>query len=119
EAFSTLENLRDYFKPEFLNRFDSIITFNALETEHLVEIVDLMLNDLIDQLEEQDYELTITIKAKQFLAEKGYNPDFGARPLRRVIQETVKDGITDLLLDESDITKMKVDLVDDEIVVTK
>src|SRR5690625_3088954 len=67
EAVSTLENLRDFFKPEFLNRFDSIITFNALETEHLVKIVDLMLAELIEQLAEQDYQLTITNEVKEFL----------------------------------------------------
>ncbi|WP_440896416.1 AAA family ATPase [Amphibacillus sp. Q70] len=119
EAVSTLENLRDYFKPEFLNRFDSIITFSGLATEDLVKIVDLMLDELIEQLEEQNYQLAITTEAKQFLAKKGYNPDFGARPLRRVIQETVEDGITDLLLDEADVAKIDVQLIDDQIVVTK
>ncbi|MBU5595035.1 AAA family ATPase [Amphibacillus sp. MSJ-3] len=119
EAVSTLENLRDFFKPEFLNRFDSIITFNALEQDDLVKIVDLMLDELIEQLKTQNYQLTVTVEAKQLLAEKGYNPDFGARPLRRVIQETVEDGITDLLLDEVDINEIHVDVVNDEITVTK
>lgn len=119
EAVSTLENLRDFFKPEFLNRFDSIITFNALEQDDLVKIVDLMLDELIEQLKTQSYQLTVTVEAKQLLAEKGYNPDFGARPLRRVIQETVEDGITDLLLDEVDINEIHVDVVNDEITVTK
>lgn len=119
EAVSTLENLRDFFKPEFLNRFDSIITFNGLEPENLVKIVDLMLDELVEQLKEQDYQLTVTDEAKQFLAEKGYNPDFGARPLRRVIQETVEDGVTDLLLDEVDVVDIHVDLINDKIAVTK
>lgn len=119
EAVTTLETLRDYFKPEFLNRFDSIITFNGLETEDLVKIVDLMLDELIEQLDEQGYQMTITDEAKKFLTEKGYNPDFGARPLRRVIQETVEDGVTDLLLDEEEVRDITVQLVDDEIVVNK
>ena len=119
EAISTLETLKDYFKPEFLNRFDSIITFNPLSSEDLVKIVDLMLEDVVALVEEQDYQLTITDDAKSFLAKKGYNPDFGARPLRRVIQETVEDGITDLLLDDSDVVDIKVELVEDEITVKK
>ena len=119
EAVSTLENLKDFFKPEFLNRFDSIINFKPLSTDALVEIVDLMLGELIAQLNEQDYQLSITDEAKEFLAKKGYNPDFGARPLRRVIQETVEDGITDLLLDESEATEIVVELVEEEIVVKK
>ncbi|GAA4070273.1 ATP-dependent Clp protease ATP-binding subunit [Amphibacillus indicireducens] len=119
EAVSTLENLKDFFKPEFLNRFDSIINFKPLSTDALVEIVDLMLGELIAHLNEQDYQLSITDEAKEFLAKKGYNPDFGARPLRRVIQETVEDGITDLLLDESEATEIVVELVEEEIVVKK
>ena len=119
EAVSTLDQLKDYFKPEFLNRFDSIINFKTLSTDDLVKIVDLMLNELSAHLREQNYQLTITDEAKEFLAKKGYNPDYGARPLRRVIQETVEDGITDLLLDETDVSKITVELVDEEIVVKK
>src|SRR5690625_2293534 len=117
EAVSTLETLKDYFKPEFLNRFDSIITFNPLTTEDLVKIVDLMLDDVIALVEMQDYQFTITDEVKQFLSENGYNPDFGAGPLRRVIRITVDDGITDLLLEDEEVTEIKVELIDGEIVV--
>jgi ATP-dependent Clp protease ATP-binding subunit ClpE len=119
DAVSTLDQLKDYFKPEFLNRFDAIITFNHLEQDHLIRIVDLMLNELEENLKEQGYTLEVTQKAKQHLADIGYDRQFGARPLRRVIQETIEDGITDLLLDETDITVLKADVVDDRIVVTK
>ncbi|MGM0522821.1 MAG: AAA family ATPase [Bacillota bacterium] len=119
DAVSTLDQLKDYFKPEFLNRFDAIITFNHLEQDHLISIVDLMLNELEENLKEQGYTLEVTQKAKQHLADIGYDRQFGARPLRRVIQETIEDGITDMLLDEPDITALKADVVDDRIVVTK
>lgn len=119
EAVTTLESLSDYFKPEFLNRFDSIITFDQLEQEHLIQIVDLMLGELRERTEEQGYTITVTEEAKSFLAEKGYDRNFGARPLRRVIQETVEDGITDLLLEDEEVEKMLVDVENDQIVVNK
>ncbi|WP_067840870.1 ATP-dependent Clp protease ATP-binding subunit [Amphibacillus sediminis] len=119
EAVSTLENLRDYFKPEFLNRFDAIIPFQALEQSDLVKIVDLMLSELDQRLDQQGYQLEVAEEAKAYLAEKGYDPNFGARPLRRVLQETVEDGITDLLLEEEDVKLIKVNLEKNQIVVTK
>jgi len=107
EAVSTLETLSDYFKPEFLNRFDAIIPFNELEKDHLLQIVDIMLDELKEQLQEQGIDLTISQGAKEFLAEKGYDPRFGARPLRRVIQDKIEDGITDVLLEEDNVEKSK------------
>ncbi|GGM30022.1 ATP-dependent Clp protease ATP-binding subunit ClpE [Paraliobacillus quinghaiensis] len=119
EAVSTLEMLSDYFKPEFLNRFDAIIPFNELQQQDLVQIVDIMLNELEENVKEQGYTITVSDEAKQYLADKGYDPRFGARPLRRVIQDTVEDGITDLLLEEDDIATINVELVNDEIQVKK
>ncbi|WP_138418008.1 ATP-dependent Clp protease ATP-binding subunit [Aquibacillus sediminis] len=119
EAVSTLETLSAYFKPEFLNRFDAIIPFNQLEQNDLIQIVDLMIDELAETLKEEDLTITVTDEAKQYLADKGYDPRFGARPLRRVIQDQVEDKITDLILDEEDVTSMKVDFVDQEIQVTK
>ncbi|PXW88992.1 ATP-dependent Clp protease ATP-binding subunit ClpE [Streptohalobacillus salinus] len=118
EAVSTLEQLKDYFKPEFLNRFDSIITFNALEQADLIKIVELMLDELRETLTHLDYRLEVSDEAKAFLSKKGYDRHFGARPLRRVIQETVEDGITDLLLEEDSVETIFVDVVNDAIVVT-
>lgn len=119
EAVSTLETLSDYFKPEFLNRFDSIIPFHALQAEDLTTIVELMLSELITNLKKQGYELKITDEAKRFLAEKGYDEKFGARPLRRVIQETVEDGLTDLLFEAEELETIIVSVEKDEIKVIK
>ncbi|WP_349409741.1 ATP-dependent Clp protease ATP-binding subunit [Pseudalkalibacillus sp. SCS-8] len=119
EAVSVLESLSAYFKPEFLNRFDAIIPFNELSQEHLVQIVDLMLDDIREMVKDEGREIEVTEEAKKQIASIGYDPRFGARPIRRVLQEKVEDGIADLLLDEDDVTKIKVDFVDDEIVVTR
>ncbi|MFS0562355.1 ATP-dependent Clp protease ATP-binding subunit [Terribacillus sp. 179-K 1B1 HS] len=117
EAVSVMEKLGAYFKPEFLNRFDSIISFEALKEEDLVQIVELMLTDLTKNMDEEGYQLEVTDAAKHFLAKKGYDPRFGARPLRRVIQDQVEDKITDFILEEEDVSNMVVDLVDEQITV--
>lgn len=114
-----LSSLGQYFKPEFLNRFDNIIPFKHLQEEHLVQIVDLMLAEVHSNLAEQNVSLTVTDKAKRKLAEIGYHPSFGARPLRRTIQEHVEDGIADVLLDDGDVRKVVVDVQDEQIVVRK
>ncbi|MBA2874244.1 ATP-dependent Clp protease ATP-binding subunit [Thermaerobacillus caldiproteolyticus] len=98
---SVLESLNAYFKPEFLNRFDAIIEFKPLEKEHMLQIVDLMLDELKKTLKEQHIDIHVSQEAKEKLAELGYHPAFGARPLRRVIQEHVEDQIADVLLDET------------------
>lgn len=103
---SVLDSLGSFFKPEFLNRFDSIIEFKSLEKEHILKIVDLMITELQDALTEQNINLTVTQEAKDQLAKLGYNPIFGARPLRRVIQEQLEDKIADFILDEPDVTKL-------------
>ncbi|KAB8129371.1 ATP-dependent Clp protease ATP-binding subunit [Gracilibacillus oryzae] len=119
EAVSILENLSDYFKPEFLNRFDAIIPFNELAQEDLLQIVDLMLTDLSDQLAEEGLSMEVSEDVKQFLAEKGYDPRFGARPLRRVIQDKVEDGITDILLEEENVQQINITFENDDVVVKK
>ncbi|WLD94205.1 ATP-dependent Clp protease ATP-binding subunit [Alkalihalobacillus sp. AL-G] len=119
EAVSILESLSAYFKPEFLNRFDAIIPFNELNEGHLVEIVDLMLDDIREMVADSAREIEVTEAAKKQIARLGYDPRFGARPIRRVLQEKVEDGIADLLLDEEDVTKIVIDVVDEEIVVRK
>jgi ATP-dependent Clp protease ATP-binding subunit ClpE len=114
-----LDSLGGYFKPEFLNRFDSIVQFQSLKEEHLVKIVDLMLDELSEQLIEQNIELTVTTAAKQKLAKLGYHPTFGARPLRRIIQEHIEDKIADVLLDEENVDKLAVNVAEGQIVVKK
>ncbi len=112
-----LQSLGAYFKPEFLNRFDSIIEFKSLEKEELLQILELMLNELQIELKEQEIHMTVDEAAKHKLVELGYHPEFGARPLRRVIQERVEDKIADFLLDEEGVTDLTVTMENDEIIV--
>ncbi|MBH0165217.1 ATP-dependent Clp protease ATP-binding subunit [Fictibacillus sp. 7GRE50] len=114
-----LDSLGGYFKPEFLNRFDSIVQFQSLKEEHLVKIVDLMLQDLSVQLQEQNISISVTFAAKQKLAKLGYHPAFGARPLRRIIQEHIEDKIADVLLDDESVEKLTVNVSEGQIVVKK
>ncbi|MED4797883.1 ATP-dependent Clp protease ATP-binding subunit, partial [Priestia megaterium] len=107
---SVLDSLSSYFKPEFLNRFDTIIEFNHLEKDNLIKIVDLMLAELKETLQEQNITLSVAAEVKEKLAELGYHPAFGARPLRRAIQEQLEDRITDLLLDDADVSTVNVTL---------
>ncbi|HLQ73595.1 MAG TPA: AAA family ATPase [Bacillota bacterium] len=120
ESVSMLETLGDYFKPEFLNRFDSIVSFNELTEENLVDIVDLMLQDLQDNIEENEITIKITDEAKRELVRLGYDVRFGARPLRRVIQDKIEDQLTDLILaEESEVNEVTVDVEAEDIVVKK
>jgi len=112
---SILDSLGSFFKPEFLNRFDSIIEFKPLENGHLLKIVDIMLNDLHETLKEQQLTLEITQEVKEKLAEMGYHPAFGARPLRRVIQEQLEDGITDYILEHPSQKSLKAVMNEDKI----
>ena len=114
-----LDSLGSFFKPEFLNRFDSIIEFKSLEKQHLLQIVDLMLAELAEMLAEQSISLEVTAEVKERLAELGYHPAFGARPLRRVIQEKLEDKLTDYILEEPEINELFAQLKDGEITITK
>lgn len=96
---SVLNQLTDFFKPEFINRFDAIVEFNSLKKEHLLVIVDLMLHDVNEMLKDQDISIEADQQAKEKLTELGYDPQLGARPLRRVIQEQIEDRIADFYLD--------------------
>lgn len=118
EEASILDSLGSFFKPEFLNRFDSIIEFSSLEKDHILQIVDLMVHDLQKTLKEQNIEFTIHLQAKEKLAELGYHPAFGARPLRRVIQEQLEDKIADFILEQTEACKLSAILEDDQLKVT-
>ncbi|AXF57566.1 ATP-dependent Clp protease ATP-binding subunit [Salicibibacter kimchii] len=115
EEPNAMEGLTDYFKPEFLNRFDGIVRFNELSREHLVTIVDLMLADLKDSAAEQGLTIEVTRDAKQKMAELGYDPTFGARPLRRVIEEYVEDGIADVMLENEEVKTIAVNVRDEKL----
>ncbi|MDI6814942.1 MAG: ATP-dependent Clp protease ATP-binding subunit, partial [Dehalococcoidales bacterium] len=93
-----LGEVKKTFRPEFLNRIDGIVVFHALNKEHIRKIVDLMLATVAQQLAEKGIKLEVTDAAKDFLGEKGYDDVFGARPLRRVIQDMVEDKLSESLL---------------------
>lgn len=114
-----LEELKKAFRPEFLNRIDEMIVFHSLDKEHLREIVTLMANELVARLAEQDITLEITDAAKDRITDKGYDPDYGARPLRRAIQKHVEDRLSEELLKGTVLTggKVVVDVEGDELVV--
>ncbi|GAE47712.1 ClpB protein [Mesobacillus boroniphilus JCM 21738] len=116
---SILESLGGFFKPEFLNRFDSIIEFKALEKEHLHQIIDLMLVELKDTLSEQNISLEVEAEVKEKLAELGYHPAFGARPLRRSIQEQLEDSIADFILEDADAVELQAAVENEEIIIKR
>ncbi len=93
-----MDALKRTFRPEFLNRLDGIMVFRPLTKEQIAQIVDIELDRVRELLKEHDIELLATEAAKMFLADKGYNPDYGARPLRRVVQEHVEDALSEGLL---------------------
>ena len=93
-----LSELKKTFRPEFLNRIDGTVVFHSLTKEHIRKIVDLMLVTVAQQLAEKEIKLEVTDAAKDFLGEKGYDEVFGARPLRRVIQNMIEDKLSDSLL---------------------
>ena len=90
--------VKRFFRPEFLNRIDDTVVFHALNREHILSIVDLMLDDVRVQVREQGREMEVSQSARQLLGEKGYDPHLGARPLRRMIQNLVEDRLSDELL---------------------
>ena len=93
-----IDNLKDVFRPEFLNRVDEIVSFNSLTKEQLLQIVDLMLKDTIKALSEKDIKFEISEEAKKFILDKGTDIKFGARPLRRAIQRYIEDELSELIL---------------------
>lgn len=92
------KSLSKQFSPEFLNRLDEIITFNQLDIDAIKRIIDIELRGLFGRVHDMGYEIQITDKAKEFVATKGYDVQFGARPLKRAIQTYIEDGVCELLL---------------------
>jgi ATP-dependent Clp protease ATP-binding subunit ClpC len=93
-----MSDLERAFRPEFRNRLDSVIIFRALSREEIGQIVDLLLDRVRARLSEHDISLRVSESAKHFIAEEGYDPDFGARPLRRVIQHRIEDVLSEGIL---------------------
>ena len=101
-ARSTIENaLKKAFAPEFLNRIDDIVIFNNLEKEDIAKIIDLELAKLYSRLEKLNYKVELTDEAKEFIAEKGWDKDFGARPLKRAIQKYIEDLLAEMLVNKT------------------
>ena len=93
-----LEEMKKVFRPEFINRLDGTVVFHALTKEHIIQIVDLMLNQVRAQLKEQEIGLDVSQEVKELIAEKGFDPTFGARPLRRTIQNMIENPLSEKLL---------------------
>lgn len=111
-----MNELKNQFRPEFLNRVDDIIVFHKLEKEHLKEIVTLMVGSLAKRLEEQDIHITLTDAAKEKIADEGYDPEYGARPLARAIQKNIEDELSEELLKGQTLAgqDVKIDYVNDK-----
>jgi ATP-dependent Clp protease ATP-binding subunit ClpB len=88
-----LETLRQHFRPEFLNRVDEIIVFHALARAHMKQIIDIQLRGLMKRLADRKIKVELTDEAKEFLVQEGYDPVYGARPLKRTIQKRVLDPL--------------------------
>lgn len=112
-----MDKLAPFFRPEFLNRFNGIVEFSHLTKQDLSQIVDLMISDVQKTLAKKDLTLKVTDAAKDWLMEQGYDEAMGARPLRRVIEQQIRDKVTDFYLDHLDIKHLKADLKDDQIVI--
>ena len=109
--------LRQAFKPEFLNRLDDIVIFNALGEEQIVGIVDIFFREIAKKVEERDITLTITPTAEAYIAEAGFDPVYGARPLKRALYEIVEDRLADLILEGRvvDGSSVEFDVVDGDV----
>ncbi|MDW7657960.1 MAG: AAA family ATPase, partial [Bacillota bacterium] len=109
--------LKEMFRPEFLNRVDETIVFHELSREEIRSIVDLMLHDVIEQMKAKGYSFVLTDAVKDHLAVKGYDPKYGARPLRKTIQRLLEDPLSDLILAGKlqDKIAVSADLKDDKI----
>jgi ATP-dependent Clp protease ATP-binding subunit ClpB len=114
-----MELLRDHFRPEFLNRVDEIVMFQTLGKEDLAKIVELQLELVVKRLQQKKITLTFTEKAKKLVADKGYDPSFGARPLKRAIQDLILDELA-LKMVKNEIKEgdtVKIDAVKEKIVI--
>ncbi|WP_414042126.1 ATP-dependent Clp protease ATP-binding subunit [Macrococcus animalis] len=116
-----MDELKKQFRPEFLNRIDDIIVFHKLEKEQLKEIVTFMVNGLTKRLKEQDIFITLTEAAKEKVADDGYDPEYGARPLTRSIQKNIEDKLSEELLKGEELAghEVTIDFKDGEFIITK
>lgn len=114
-----MKKIAPYFRPEFLNRFNAVIEFSHLTKEDLKQIVDLMLGEVNKTLAKKGLDLVVTDAAKNYLIEQGYDEAMGARPLRRVIEQQIRDKVTDFYLDNVDVKHLLADMKDGELVISE
>ncbi|QRN49647.1 ATP-dependent Clp protease ATP-binding subunit [Macrococcoides bohemicum] len=114
ESTDIMAIIKDYFRPEFLNRFNGIIEFKSLDKASLLQIVDLMLDDVERTLAKKEITMTITDEAKNWLIDNGYDELLGARPLRRVVEQHVRDNITDYYLEHPEVKNVHLTLNNDK-----
>ncbi len=113
-----IKRLTPYFRPEFLNRFNAIVEFKALTKDDLKQIVDLMLQGVNQTLAKKQMDVEVTDAAKDLMIEEGYDETMGARPLRRVVEQQIRDKVTDFYLDHLEEKHLLADVVDGEIKIT-
>ena len=112
-----MDRLKPYFRPEFLNRFNAVIEFSHLSKQDLSKIVDLMLAEVNKTLAKKDIDLTVSDAAKEYMTEEGYDEVMGVRPLRRVVEQQIRDKVTDFHLDNLDAKHLEADMEDGVLVI--
>ena len=112
-----MDRLKPFFRPEFLNRFNAVIEFSHLSKEDLSKIVDLMLAEVNKTLAKKDIDLTVSDAAKEYMTEEGYDEVMGVRPLRRVVEQQIRDKVTDFHLDHLEAKHLLADMEDGELVI--
>ena len=112
-----MDRLKPYFRPEFLNRFNAVIEFSHLSKENLSKIVDLMLVDVNKTLSKKEIDLAVSEAAKEYMTEEGYDEVMGVRPLRRVVEQQIRDKVTDFHLDNLDAKHLEADMEDGVLVI--
>ena len=112
-----MDRLKPFFRPEFLNRFNAVIEFSHLTKEDLSKIVDLMLAEVNQTLAKKDIDLVVSQAAKDYITEEGYDEVMGVRPLRRVVEQEIRDKVTDFHLDHLDAKHMEADMEDGVLVI--
>ena len=117
EDAKLMDKLQPYFRPEFLNRFDAIVEFHTLTKDDLKQIVDLMLAGVNETLAKKGMDVTVTDEVKNYLIDKGYDKTMGARPLRRVVEQEIRDKVTDYYLDHLDEKHLVATLKDGQVVI--
>lgn len=112
-----MDRLKPFFRPEFLNRFNAAIEFSHLTKEDLSKIVDLMLAEVNQTLAKKDIDLVVSQAAKDYITEEGYDEVMGVRPLRRVVEQEIRDKVTDFHLDHLDAKHLEADMEDGDLVI--